>query len=86
LAAARCGRSKGDQIVAEQEAGAVGERVQLLQRGDQLPLLEMQGSVRLIATNRSKLVNPRIAQPDFKVDGKATGRKTAHGRCLTRYC
>jgi len=71
---------ESDQIMAEQEADAFGERVELLQRGQQIALPETQRGLRLVTTNGGKAVNPPIAQPDFQVNGKAAGSETTHGQ------
>ncbi|MCM8623777.1 MAG: hypothetical protein NFW16_19080 [Candidatus Accumulibacter sp.] len=60
---------ESDQVMAEQEAGALGERLEFLQRGQQMALPETQRPIRLVAANGGKTVNPTIAQPDFQVDG-----------------
>ena len=51
---------EADQVMTEQEIGALGKRVQSLQCGEQFALLEMERGVRLVATNSGKAVNQRI--------------------------
>ena len=70
---------EGNQVMPEQEVNTVSERVQLLQRSEQISLPVMQGRLRAVTTQGSKTVNSRITHPDLKVDGKATRRKIAHG-------
>ena len=71
---------ESDQVMAEQEAGAFGERVESFQRGKEIALPEMQRGSGQVAAKSSKTVNPRIAQPDLEVNGQAAGSETTHRR------